>query len=667
MLALLLEIFRTAADGTEGFIFEQQRYTSRGPDGVVKSSTFEWTPEVLDDLAAVHQAPRDPAAIQSLGTRMYRFAERMHWSELAPHVREAVDQRCNVEITIRTAASELYALPWELLTTGASGQHIGELSGVLLRYEWPGTRTATPASPTRTGLGRLLFAYSGHVRAADHIEAIEQAWNSHGHSFARDRDVLGHVSLDQLDKALLAATNDHDPVNVLHLLCHGAPVGSTYGLALHEDELGSIATVDAGRLRQILVRHAATLRLVILSACNSGNAGRPGNAMGSVAQALHRAGIAAVVASRYPLSRDGALAFTTKFYSKLAATCDVNEAFLAARTQVANDPRQLDWASLQLYARGDRDHRSQGAPAIEVLSDFQTIFRGTQERVALLKEYKELHDQLQTLEVPFSVILYAQKHLLTSRAAWNELVDPLASLQDHIARVLDKVNSESLREQFEPCRHRLTKAAGLLHSALNGKSEALHDALRCIHRVLSTDISSANHQLVGAARNVHLDVTVEELRAVLDRLGRNKLPDKAIGELTRLVTELGKLHEPLDALVREHDQWQQIGNEVRPFIGNDQYDVDHARLSWEFVLASLERVLQPELRADWTQPVDTELRKQKSRLTQSANASDYIACLRSVWRPCNQRFIAVDKLLLETCRELGSVGSQFDTVFRMGA
>lgn len=55
-----------------------------------------------------------------------------------------------------SSAAELYALPWELLTLKASGQHIGALAEVLLRYEWPETTTKPEQPLPRAGGGRIL-------------------------------------------------------------------------------------------------------------------------------------------------------------------------------------------------------------------------------------------------------------------------------------------------------------------------------------------------------------------------------------------------------------------------------------------------------------------------------------------------------------------------------
>src|SRR5205823_1555303 len=98
--------------------------------------------------------------------------------------------------------------------------------------------------------------------------------------------------------------------------------------------------------------HAGHLRLVVLSACESASPGSLHNRLGSVAQALHRAGIAAVVGSRYPLRKDGSVLFTEAFYRKLLVEpASVEAAFLEARTYRRDEMDSFDWGSLQLFAR----------------------------------------------------------------------------------------------------------------------------------------------------------------------------------------------------------------------------------------------------------------------------------------------------------------------------
>ena len=55
------------------------------------------------------------------------------------------------------------------------------------------------------------------------------------------------TSLLRLRECLTQAQRNSEPIAVLHLLCHGAAAGSTFGLAFDSDEAGEAhAVLDAG-------------------------------------------------------------------------------------------------------------------------------------------------------------------------------------------------------------------------------------------------------------------------------------------------------------------------------------------------------------------------------------------------------------------------------------
>jgi WD40 repeat protein len=353
-LSIVLELTRIAEpDDPHAFRFEPQGYTLRGPTGGLERFDVPWSAQLLADLEALRRPGRDPAVVQRVGDIMQRALRTIGWTGLGEQIRAASAAGRPVLVTLRSNAAELYALPWELLTVGASGQHLGELSGVLLRHEWPGTTTVAERPSPRLEGGRALFAWSaagGAVPAAGHQRAISDAWLAGHMGFDSGADVLAHASAEGLAGALASAEAAGKPFAVLHLLCHGGRAGSTHGLVF--DGEGAASVVDGGRLRQLLAPHANTLRLVVLAACDGGNNGDPGNHLGSVAQALHRAGIQSVVASRYPLSVEGSKVLAEVLYQSLLVDLHpLGRAFTLARARLARLTQHLDWASLQLYAR----------------------------------------------------------------------------------------------------------------------------------------------------------------------------------------------------------------------------------------------------------------------------------------------------------------------------
>ncbi|HWN66161.1 MAG TPA: CHAT domain-containing protein, partial [Haliangium sp.] len=351
---ILLEFARAEkADDPYAFDFRAEEYLLRTEGGGFRRSTLKWGDALLDDLHSVRVPGCDPAIVQRVGERLRRFLQPADFARHEQEIVRAVSEGEPVHVTIRSAAAELYALPWELLTVGPGGQHLGELAGVLLRYAWPETRTTPEPGPGREG-GRILFTWSdagGWVPSSDHLGALRSVCREHHHPFDDQADVIPQVTLTRLEEALSAAARADRPVSVLHVLCHGAAHGQTYGLAWNDDS-GRTAVVDAGRLRQALAPHAGQLRMVVLCACDSGNIGELGNQLGSVAQNLHTAGIQAVVASRFPLSVRGSLRLTEALYGALlGGPSSLEQAFPRARRALAGEAGNLDWASLQLYAR----------------------------------------------------------------------------------------------------------------------------------------------------------------------------------------------------------------------------------------------------------------------------------------------------------------------------
>ena len=354
MERILLEFTRADhADDPYAFRFGTQAYLLHTAGGGVRSTTLTWDDELLGALDKLRADPCEPATVQQLGNRLRHFLTPTHFETHERIIAHAVEHNQPVYITIRSAAAELYALPWELLTIGNTGQHLGELPQVLVRYCWPETETAAAQSQLPEG-GRILFAWSaagGAVPARDHQQAIAHACRRGNHDFDTGRDVLSDASLERLEMTLAEAMRRGEPVRVLHLLAHGAESGDSFGLCWDRNDCPR-AIIDAARLRQLLGPYAEHLRLVVLCACDSGNLGAFGNHLGSLAQNIHRVGVESVVASRLPLSIQGSVVFTTHLYGRLLGRPSaLEDAYLRARRALARDTGNLDWASVQLYAR----------------------------------------------------------------------------------------------------------------------------------------------------------------------------------------------------------------------------------------------------------------------------------------------------------------------------
>jgi hypothetical protein len=355
-LELLLDFVRAdKGHDPHAFRFEPQDYLILKEKGGVSRASFSWGPETMKDLESLQGEESAPQAESRLGDEL-----RSLLSGAEAQIEAALAQRRRIRLTIRSAAAELYALPWELLRLSGQGLPLWAYPGVTIRYTWPGTHTTAPSPDPRPEGGRILFAWSeagGVMPKAEHLEALENAAKAGHLSFDPAQDVLPEVSLKKLGDKLEQASADGKPYAILHLLCHGEPLGGeprTFGLSWNgSSPLVERDIVSANRLRDRLYRHASTLRLVVLCVCQSGDMGEPGSHLGSVAHELHRVGFEAVVASRFLLSVPGSITLARTFYSRMLEGLEsLEEAFLDSRSALSDAGLPtLDHVAIQLYGR----------------------------------------------------------------------------------------------------------------------------------------------------------------------------------------------------------------------------------------------------------------------------------------------------------------------------
>ena len=357
-LNIVLEFSRARQAGQpHAFEFEPQTYLLRNPGGGFESAEFPWSRELLADLRLARIPGGESDALHRIGAVLRNFLAGAGWSHHEHAIVKAAREGARINVTIRSAAAELYALPWEFVALKSTGQLLGSVPGLMVRYEWPETSTFPDRVDAAARRGRVLFAWSaagGAVPADRHLAALTAAFADRPDVFDPARDVVAHATFAGIDQALADAACHGPPIDALHILCHGAASGATYGLALDDSQQPGVpVTVGAGRFQQLLAPHAGMVRMVVLAACDSSNAGELGNHLGSVAQMIHRAGVLAVIASRFPLSAEGSAQFAAAFYGELARRASIEQAFLAARAALVRDPGQLDWASVQLLGRDE--------------------------------------------------------------------------------------------------------------------------------------------------------------------------------------------------------------------------------------------------------------------------------------------------------------------------
>ena len=311
-------------------------------------AVFDWNERQHADLEALWRDPAAEGARERLAGDLAALCDELGWVPDPAMLADAEQHGDEYLLTVSAVPPELYLLPWEVIQVGAAGTYLSDYASAQVRYAVPGLEprdiTGAPPQPG------VLFAWSSAGGAVPHeaqAAAIRAAAEAGGVTFRE---------LAEVDEGSLQAALDAGPPSVLHLLCHGrpGPEGEPPRLTWGASDIPS--EVTATRLARMLRHHNGTVRLVVLSACGSGDGHGDPLFMSSLAQELHKKGIPNVVASRYPLSVSGSCVITRALYDQLLreawslerALRHTREALLRAGDDGERHPG--DAYGIQLYA-----------------------------------------------------------------------------------------------------------------------------------------------------------------------------------------------------------------------------------------------------------------------------------------------------------------------------
>jgi tetratricopeptide (TPR) repeat protein len=312
----------------------------------------------------------DETARLWLGREMYAWLDGdAGW---LARLREAVEPPWIVELRAPRdpgASVRLFLqLPWELLADDR-----GYLAANLaLRYT-PVRRLGEPTQPAEPSPCRLSLVFMAAAprdqRRLDY-EAEEAAILDARAKIGLDLTVEESGALEWL----AARVAEEAPVDVLHLSCHGQG-GAKPALCLETDE-GATDLASVERLVGELAAHRP--RLLFLSACHTAEGAESGDGTGivdSLALALLRAGMPAVLGWDGPVMDVEATEFAANLYRQLSRKADLQAALAEARFALLNrqgaDPlaRSRDWHLARLFLgptgggrliKGDRARHRKG-------------------------------------------------------------------------------------------------------------------------------------------------------------------------------------------------------------------------------------------------------------------------------------------------------------------
>jgi formylglycine-generating enzyme required for sulfatase activity len=321
---------------------------------------------------------------------------------------QARQQGKGLRLKLRIQPPELAALPWEYLYDQDEAEYLCLSTQMpVVRYlEVPQPPLPMAVSPPL----RILGMFASPVGLPELNIENEKERLSRATADLQRRGLVELVWLEgQGWSELQRALRRDGPWHVFHFIGHGRfdPISDEGQLAF-ADETGRLQVLSAAQIARLLANHFS-LRLVFLNACE-GASGSPQDPFSSLAAALVRRGLPAVLAMQYEITDSAAMKLAQVFYESLADGLPVDAAVSEARVAVSMAiTNSLEWGTPVLFMRSPDgvlfkrqpafDHRQlpldsdQSPPSqdlhAETSTDSESIAIGPEARFTLTQDQME--------------------------------------------------------------------------------------------------------------------------------------------------------------------------------------------------------------------------------------------------------------------------------------
>lgn len=660
----------------------------RGEEGDGELRLPDAEPQIQTLLARLRALDLDEAALVTLGRALFDALFTGAVRDVYVRCRGALasDEGLRLRLNIPPSAAAVATLPWEFLYDPDRGP-LALLDVPVVRHLPQPNRIPPLTAPLPLRV-LLTAAQTPPPTAVEReLAAVQTALERFGNQVSAT--VEPHLTAATLQNRL------REGYHIWHFVGHGgfAADGATACL-LFEDELGDPEPISALQLGIMLDR--SNLRLVVLDACSTGQLTL--DPMRSMAPALVRAQVPAVIAMQFQAPEEATRAFAGAFYRALADAFPIDFCVTEGRRAVMNIAGlgRADWGIPVIYTRTE-DGRLFDPPAahtpstvvevtarsvgtgIQALEDlieagsdvreaviaFRADFQAAARQIDILADYKDVHDQLHSLQFHcYSPIVIDMRRLPDDDLAWESIANYEVTLQS-ILRDLEQVaerNRLPMSELSWVADVRIAQA-DVTQAIETNDLKLLRKAVRLLNRVLTTQPSLINARLNTAARSLRLTSLVEGMSAVRNWLRTAGYDATRISQIELGVAGLTTLSASLATLVDEHDRWQIVDLDLRRIEQFIDQDITELELSWPDVR---ERVapLYLESAESW----GAALKNDADKVTEALGAADPTKArqfFRRFRRQAGERFFRVDIELKRVCDELRKVGEPLASVLKV--
>ncbi len=295
---------------------------------------------------------------------------------------------------------------------------------------------------------------------------------------------------------------------------------------------------------------------------------------------------------------------------------------------------------------------------------FQTDFQAASEQIDLMNDFKLVHDLFQELENRYFLIQNDERRLPEDDMAWDSIAINEPELQGKISDLRVVTQRPTFAHEEVRWVAQLEKVSESIRVSVEEFDlNELKRGTSLLYRVLNRTPSRINAQLVATATALRLDALEQAMQTISTNLANSDLSlDNVVEEIHNGVAALHGLDERLKLLVREHNAWQEVDDELRRVeatLAQSIVELDDAWLDLKPMIH--------HLTASQTHTWAAELSDVVDKLDQALQ-DKVIVTVRRLFRrfqsQIRRRFRQVDLELLTLCQDLQRIGESLDLLLR---
>jgi hypothetical protein len=303
---------------------------------------------------------------------------------------------------------------------------------------------------------------------------------------------------------------------------------------------------------------------------------------------------------------------------------------------------------------------------------YSAIFEKSSEQISTLHAYKKVHDLLYKVEGCYNMMVIDARDFPHHELAREKMSIHLDNLKIYLSSA-EEIASGAIerRDRIEKVRNQLREVCNSLE-----KAEQLLDLAPCsralylLNQLLSRTQSTFNVLLNETARELHIASLVAALQTLQEVLSGMQLPSTTVQEFQLGINELAELGQNLQEGTTEHDNWQQLDDELRGINRNSSDLLSEIEVFWPTLNSYVEIICNPPATGGTvatpkiTKVIDP-IMQETTNIKTALDLRDLARVRRhlgSLRQRAADRFDRVDQKLLQICEKITKVKYPLQTL-----